>query len=99
MSSSTTSIRPESSVRPMGPVDGSRNLGELVLEVTRRHTGVALQSCREGTPAYISYAELGTISTEIARGLISLGIEPGDRVAILGVTSSGWTLADCGSLC
>jgi long-chain acyl-CoA synthetase len=47
----------------------------------------------------ISYSALGAISTEIAQGLISLGIEPGDRVAILGLTSAGWTVADCGSLC
>ncbi len=31
--------------------------------------------------------------------MISLGIEPGDRVAILGLTSKDWTLADCGSQC
>jgi long-chain acyl-CoA synthetase len=42
---------------------------------------------------------LGTLSTEIARGLIGLGIEAGDRVAILGLTSADWTLADCGALC
>ena len=49
--------------------------------------------------AYISYPELGTTSSELARGLISLGIEQGDRVAILGLTSADWTLADCGTLC
>jgi acyl-CoA synthetase (AMP-forming)/AMP-acid ligase II len=38
-------------------------------------------------------------SLEIARGLIGVGIEPGDRVSILGLTSADWTLADCGSLC
>ena len=37
--------------------------------------------------------------TEIARGLITLGIEPGDRVAIFATTSAEWTLADCGALC
>jgi long-chain acyl-CoA synthetase len=50
-------------------------------------------------PIYISYPELGTLSTEIARGLIGLGIEAGDRVAILGLTSADWTLADCGAVC
>jgi long-chain acyl-CoA synthetase len=74
-------------------------LGEMVLVSAARHTGVALQYPRGEHTAYVSYSELGTISSEIARGLISLGIEPGDRVAILGLTSADWTLADCGALC
>jgi long-chain acyl-CoA synthetase len=78
---------------------GPRTTGEMVLSTARRNAGVALQFKRDGAPAYISYPELGTIASEIARGLISLGIEAGDRVAILGLTSSDWTLADCGSLC
>jgi long-chain acyl-CoA synthetase len=81
--------------RPLGP----RTIGEMVLSAAQRHSGVALQFKRNGAFAYISYPELGTISGEIARGLISLGIEPGDRVAILGLTSAEWTLADCGALC
>jgi long-chain acyl-CoA synthetase len=81
--------------RPLGP----RTVGEMVLSSAERHAGVALQFKRDGVPAYISYPELGTRSSEIARGLISLGIEPGERVAILGLTSADWTMADCGALC
>ena len=81
------------------PTVGAQTVGEHLLAATKRYTGVALQFWRDGTPAYISYPELGTISSEIARGLIGLGIEPGDRVAILGSTAAAWTLADCGSLC
>jgi len=76
-----------------------RTLGQMVLDSAERFGGVALEYRRDGHPAYISYSELGTISSEIARGLISLGIEVGDRVAILGLTSADWTLADCGSMC
>ena len=71
----------------------------MVLDSASRFTGVALQFPRDGRSAEITYPELGTISTELAQGLIALGIEPGDRVAILGLTSANWTLADCGSLC
>ena len=78
---------------------GPRTIGEMLLTAARRNAGVALQYTRDGAFAYVSYPELGTIASEIARGLISLGIEAGDRVAILGVTCSDWTLADCGSLC
>jgi long-chain acyl-CoA synthetase len=71
----------------------------MVLDVSARHTGVALQYPRDGGTAYVSYPELGTIAGEIARGLIAFGIEPGDRVAILGLTSADWTLCDCGAMC
>ncbi len=74
-------------------------LGHMVLEASSRFSGVALQFPRGERTAQITYPELGESSTEIAQGLISLGIEPGDRVAILGLTSAQWTLADCGSLC
>jgi long-chain acyl-CoA synthetase len=71
----------------------------MIRDATERYSGVALEYRRNGRPGYISYPELGTISEELARGLIRLGVEPGDRVAILGLTSATWTLADCGSLC
>jgi long-chain acyl-CoA synthetase len=74
-------------------------LGQMVLAATAGFDGVALQFPRGGETVRITYPELGEICTEIARGLIALGIEPGDRVAILGLTSANWTMADCGSLC
>ncbi len=80
-------------------VAGPRTLGEMILDAAERYSGVALEYRRGGHPGYVSYSELGTAATEIARGLISLGIEAGDRVAILGLTSADWTLADCGSAC
>ena len=78
---------------------GTQTVGGHLLSVAQRHSGVALHFWRDGVSAYISYPELGTISSEIARGLISLGVQCGDRVAILGLTSAQWTMADCGSLC
>jgi long-chain acyl-CoA synthetase len=77
----------------------ARNLGEMVLDAGERHSGVALQFLRDGHDVYLPYPGLGSISLEIAQGLISLGVEPGDRVAILGLTSGDWTVTDCGSLC
>jgi long-chain acyl-CoA synthetase len=77
----------------------AQTLGLMVLDTCEQHRGVALEFPRDGRMAYISYSELGNMSNEIARGLISLGIEPGDRVAILGLTSADWTIADCGALC
>jgi long-chain acyl-CoA synthetase len=48
--------------------------------------------------AVITYDELGTAVCEIAGGLAAIGVEPGDRVAILASTRPEWTLADYGSL-
>jgi long-chain acyl-CoA synthetase len=76
-----------------------RNLGELVLEAAATHTGTALRYRRDGRMVTVSYPQLGVRVREIARGLIALGIQPGDRVAIFAVTSADWTLADFGVFC
>jgi long-chain acyl-CoA synthetase len=46
----------------------------------------------------ISYNELGEAASEVGRGLIDLGIESGDRVAILSHTRPEWTFANLGIL-
>src|SRR5581483_1059107 len=74
-------------------------VGAMVLDVAAKHSGIAQQFRRGGSNAYVSYTDLGTIASEIARGLIALEIEPGDRVAIIGLTSAEWTQADLGVLC
>ncbi len=50
----------------------------------------------EGTGewAEISYTELGEAVSEVARGLIDLGIEHGDKVSILSHTRPEWTFAN-----
>jgi long-chain acyl-CoA synthetase len=101
----TTAPSPASGSAPAGTRPGTpggappATLGEVVLDAARRYTGVALQFPRDGRTVEIDYSGLGRICTEIASGLISLGIETGDRVAIFGLTSADWTLADFGALC
>ena len=79
-------------------VGRERNLGAMVLDAAERYDAVALQFARDGREIEISYRELGRLSVEIAQGLIALGIEAGDRVSVLGLTSADWTIADCGAL-
>ena len=49
---------------------------------------------RDGEWHSVSYEELGRTVSEIARGLIDLGIEPGDRVSLLCATRPEWTSCD-----
>ena len=71
----------------------------MVLAAARRGAAVALDFPFDGRRVSVSYGEVGVAAREIARGLIALGIEPGERVAILSSTRAEWTLADCGALC
>src|SRR5204863_2214064 len=49
---------------------------------------------RDGTWHDVTFAEVGQIVSEIGRGLIALGIEPGERVCILCNTRPEWTYSD-----
>lgn len=47
----------------------------------------------------ITYAELGQIVKELSSGLITLGIEKGDRAAVMSHTCPQWVWADYSILC
>ena len=49
---------------------------------------------RDGEWSELSYVELAETVSEIARGLIDLGLEAGDRVALLCTTRLEWSLVD-----
>src|SRR4051812_33126532 len=72
------------------------SVGAMALAAALRHAGPALTA--PGAAA-VSYAQLGAGARQIAAGLAHLGIEPGDRVAILAATRPEWTLADIGAFC
>lgn len=44
----------------------------------------------------VTYAQLGAAAERVARGLIALGVQPGDRVAIWAPNIHEWILAACG---
>jgi long-chain acyl-CoA synthetase len=77
---------------------GARTLGEMVL--AREHNGgAALRYKADGLWHEMLYKELVRTARGIAKGLIALGVERGDRVSILSDTRPEWTLADAGSFC
>jgi len=78
------------------PAAAVRSLGELALAAADRYSGDAMRA--PGRPA-ITYAEFGRAVREIAGGLASLGVNTGDKVAVLCGTVPEWPLADFGSFC
>jgi long-chain acyl-CoA synthetase len=93
--SSTSSARPPLAT---GSSEHPPTLGAMVLAATRRHQGTALRFRVDGAVVDWSYEELGARAHETARGLIALGIAPGDRVGVLANTRPEWTLVDCAIL-
>src|SRR6185503_14697378 len=78
---------------------GSQTIADIVkLAAERAPESTALKHKVGDEWRDISYAELGDAVKEIALGLIDLGIEKGDRVAILSHTRAEWTFANFGIL-
>ncbi len=90
--SSTTTAAPAT----MPP---ARTLATLALGAADRHRGTAMRYPEGGAWSRTSFSELGADTRAIAKGLIALGVAPGDRVAILSNTRAEWTLADLGAIC
>ncbi len=95
-----TSDRPPEQVPQRGSGGtGVRTLGGMLLGAASTYEGVALRD-RSGVGwTEMSYAELGGTARAIAKGLIDLGVEVGDRVAILADTRPEWTVVDMGAFC
>lgn len=62
--------------------------------VERQPDRVALRSSQDGDWRTISWRDYGVAVAETAAGLIELGIEPGDRVAIAAANRPEWQIAD-----
>ena len=83
-----------------GAAPGAGTMADLPVRAAQRFGAApALRHKVDGEWIDVSYAELGEAVAEIAGGLVELGIEPGDRVAILANTRPEWTLACFGILC
>jgi long-chain acyl-CoA synthetase len=85
----------ESSTAPVST--GSRTIADLMSLAAERYRDRAAVMTKRGDEwAEVSYREVGDIVSEIARGLIDLGLEPGDRAAVLCATRPEWTYASFG---
>ena len=78
---------------------GWATLPQMVLAQARRYRErPALRVKRHGRYEDISWKELGSQVEEIAQGLLDLGLEPGDKVAIFSDNGPEWAAADLGIL-
>jgi long-chain acyl-CoA synthetase len=74
---------------------GSRTMADLMSAAAERYRDrVMVRYKAEGEWRDLSYREVGEIVSEIGRGLLYLGIKPGDRVALLCRTRPEWTFVD-----
>src|SRR5690242_18371028 len=74
---------------------GSKTIADLA-RAAAEHFGdqPAVRSKRDGEWRTLSFAEVWQRVSALGRGLIDLGLEPGERVCILCSTREEWTFAD-----
>src|SRR5947208_693207 len=79
---------------------GSRTIADLLPLAAAKHASrrAILYKGPSGDWESRSFAEVGEIVRPLSLGLIDLGIEPQDRVAILANTRPEWTYADFAAL-
>ncbi len=76
------------------PHKGIMTLPEMLAGSSREFADrPALVARDPGGDRVISYKELGTRVKAIARGLVKLGVKPGDRCVILGPNSPEWAMS------
>ena len=79
---------------------GSKTIADLLPLAVEQHADQAALRHKVGDEwRDTSYRELGDSVSEIARGLIELGLQPGDRAGILSHTRPEWTHAYFGIAC
>jgi long-chain acyl-CoA synthetase len=78
----------------------SKTCADLMPLAAERHADLAAVTYKDPSGQWISktYREVGEIVRQLALGLIELGIEKGDKVAILANTRPEWTYFDFAAL-
>jgi long-chain acyl-CoA synthetase len=77
----------------------TKNLVQLFEEqAARRGDATAMTFKRGGRWQEVSWKEFARRVRDVSDGLASLGVKPGDRIAIMADTSAEWNIADLGVL-
>ena len=79
----------------MSNVPQYRNLPDLLQRSVKKYAGNPYLGTRrdDGTWHFITYKEFGKLVDDFRAGLASLGVEPGDRVAIIADNRVEWAVA------
>src|SRR5215212_6847878 len=78
---------------------GSKTMADMGLLAARKFGDATAITHKVGDEwVKISYADFGTAHSEIGRGLIDLGVAPGDKVAILSHSRPEWVFANHATL-
>src|SRR5919197_6080656 len=78
---------------------GSKTIADLLPRAVERYGDTPAARFKRGDEwVDVSYAQLGETVREVALGLIDLGVERGDKVAILSHTRPEWTYSCFGIL-
>ena len=88
----------ESSTAPRATeTTGSSTIADMMGLAADRFADQTVATFKRGDDwVEVSYREVGEIVSEVARGLIDLGLEPGDRAAVLCSTRVEWSYASFG---
>ena len=74
---------------------GSTTIADLCVRAAEQFADqVAIKHKVDGVWRDVTFAQVGEIVQEIGLGLIALGLQPGERVAILCNTRPEWAYAD-----
>ncbi|HWH95728.1 MAG TPA: AMP-dependent synthetase/ligase [Baekduia sp.] len=77
------------------PATGSATIADLCAAAAAKFGDqIAIKHKVDGGWADVTFAQVGAIVAEIGLGLIALGLQPGERVAILCDTRPEWAYAD-----
>ena len=86
----------EFGVPALAETAASANLTDTVFRRAGAEPGVVVLRRRTGAGDWqdVTAAEFGAEVTALARGLVAVGVGPGDRVAVMSRTRYEWTLID-----
>jgi long-chain acyl-CoA synthetase len=80
-----------STAAPVAETTGSRTIADMLALAAEKFGDNTAARYKDGDEwVDVSYREVGEIASEIARGLIDLGLQPGERVALLCSTRAEW---------